>query len=462
MLSGSLTRNLAFRFLLGAASTSRPRRAEVAILEEEHRRFGDLLLMANALDGGGVHKDCSCIEKTHDWFVHALREWPSARWYGKTEDDTYVNVPQLLSDLQRKSLLRHQHVVYGLIHLTATAPIRPEGLATDACWLGDLESVYAGNAIGWKPAHAEDRVKAHASQAAHCRGTVAPFPTGPLAVFSAALARRLFEECGYLRAFNRVARKWDRASDACRAGHTDLTKGYASATCDGVMGGWLEQCTPPAEGVVLAHMSWSKGHWYADKPGGMGWVLPGPASVAVHGLKASPAVGADGKPKGPGLADWARVHNLSADARATAFPPLLWRYAPARTVADEYGTPRVWPGAGPATSLAASLAANVATCGRDPRSCTRGGNWSLLQPELHRYYKLTCAESTIPIVRRAEAGLRPTKGPSPSSRRDTSINAVKDYFGGNPQTWQYYGCHPARWFPEPKYELSEEERRRRL
>ena len=369
MLSGDLADGVAFRFLLGSVEAHR------TALREEQQVHGDLLLLRDALDGGDVSIHCSCIEKMHLWFVHALKRWPDARWVGKTEDDTYTNLPQLLFDLRRPSVLSHSHLVYGLMHLTATAPIMPAGVRP-GCWLADLESVYGGsspaaNAAPWQP---EASLAKHIAQAKRCNGSIAPFPSGPLAVFSAALARRRFVGCDYLRDFMQIARAWDRASDHCGTDHPNRTRGLAGTTCDGVLGGWIEHCTPRGEGVVLAHMTWSKGHFFADRPGGLGWVLPSNTSVAVHGIKSSPeTIRSNGRPEGAGFADWKRTHELSSVSRRTPFPPLLWRYAPTRT-ASAHGA---W---------SCAEGEDEGACAK-PGRAHRTGNWSLLDSEVPLWCK---------------------------------------------------------------------------
>ena len=47
---------------------------------------------------------CVCAELTHAWFVHALRTWPTAKWYGKTEDHIYVQTSVSSSRLTRRPL----------------------------------------------------------------------------------------------------------------------------------------------------------------------------------------------------------------------------------------------------------------------------------------------------------------------------------------------------------------------
>lgn len=76
MLSGDLADGVAFRFLLGSVE------AHFGALQEEQQVHGDLLLLRDAIDGGNVSVHCSCIEKMHLWFVHALQHWPEARWVG--------------------------------------------------------------------------------------------------------------------------------------------------------------------------------------------------------------------------------------------------------------------------------------------------------------------------------------------------------------------------------------------
>ena len=112
-----------------------------------------MLLLEDALDGEGRDKQCACIEKQLSWFVHALATW-RAQWYGKTEDDTYVNLPALQFDLLRPELHRSisPHVVYGLMNVCSQRPLQAvvtaaarnlslgyKLLGHGSCFLGDLE-----------------------------------------------------------------------------------------------------------------------------------------------------------------------------------------------------------------------------------------------------------------------------------------------------------------------------------
>ena len=136
---------------------------------------------------------------------------------------------------------------------------------------------------------------------------VAPFPTGPLAVMSAGLARQVFERCEYMRGY---------AAAAAALGGTCLNSRVRDSflnlnTCDCSIGGWIQQCVPE---VALGSMTWTKGHHNAQTGGGLGWVRPDDQSIAVHYLKSDAE------------APWQAAHNASRDTPVAAFPPIMWRY----------------------------------------------------------------------------------------------------------------------------------------
>ena len=91
VLDGSVV----FRFLVGCAAGGGCRR--------ESRPLREDTLALPSLDGPEVASHgphCACTEKTFDWMQHALRTWPTAAFFGKTEDDTYVHLDGLA---QRKA-----------------------------------------------------------------------------------------------------------------------------------------------------------------------------------------------------------------------------------------------------------------------------------------------------------------------------------------------------------------------
>lgn len=149
----------------------------------------------------------------------------------------------------------------------------------------------------------------------------APFPTGPLAIFSASLARALFVECGLVRRWNEVMRERNRAAAGCARGHPRLSSTMEGTSCDGALAGWLAGCGASVTSVTLASMTWTKSHFWLDphaKPRTDGFVPPDASSIVVHGLR-----GAQG---GLARSTWEAVHNVSSVQNTTTFPPLLWSY----------------------------------------------------------------------------------------------------------------------------------------
>ena len=211
-------------------------------------------------DGGQSSKHCSCSEKTRYWFTYALQRWPSVSWIAKTEDDTYLHLGKLLADLaapqmEPSVMYNSGRVMYGLMNLcTAT----PYSRTNAGCFLGDMES--------------QSTVMLSMSKArgSGCKAfPAAPFPTGPLAVMSAGLAREVFERCEYMQGY---------AAAAAALGGTCLNSRVRDSflnlnACDCAIGGWIQQCVPS---LSLGSMTWTKGHHNAQTGGGLGWVHPNP------------------------------------------------------------------------------------------------------------------------------------------------------------------------------------------
>ena len=114
--------------------------------------------------------------------------------------------------------------------------------------------------------------------------TLAPFPTGPLAVWGADLARTMFVDCAYLQTYLRDGRQANRQGgcDRTRSRRPGLMgRSFASVLCDTVIGHWVAMCTANA---TIAHMTRTKSHHYHYRAGGLGWAAPHALSVAVHNL----------------------------------------------------------------------------------------------------------------------------------------------------------------------------------
>ena len=68
----------------------------MSALTVERQKFGDLLLLNDSaeIDNGGT----SGLKHLPFW-QHVTLALPNTRWYGKADDDTYLNLPQLLARL---------------------------------------------------------------------------------------------------------------------------------------------------------------------------------------------------------------------------------------------------------------------------------------------------------------------------------------------------------------------------
>lgn len=394
---------VAWRFLVGN-NTHRGLAFRRWTPEADGSTYGDVLYFGT--DGGSWNsKHCSCSEKTRFWFQYALRRWPLAPWIGKTEDDTFISLHLLLFDLSRRSMRAHPLTMYGLMNLcTATH----YASSATGCFLGDFEH--------------QSQLSMALTQHAHgkCqKQPPVPFPTGPLAVMSAGLARAIFEECAYMREYEAAAARLAARHGGGGCAHSNVRGTFLdNNACDCAVGGWVQRCVRNA---TLASMTWSKGHHNAQTGGGMGWVRPDNHSVAVHWLK-SPA-------EGP----WETARNATASTESTPFPPLLWAYSnnPAEA------TPSTPPSTSPVCGRGHALTSPPC----QPREVTpvaRASSWSRakgvatprfrpLRPELHNWYSRTCSRPPRPFVTQYLAAGK----------------------GGNPSSWTSFGCHESRGFPHP-------------
>ena len=427
---------VAWRFVVGGELSKDARRRR---LEAEVSSSSDVLLLPEVLDGADVAMPCSCTEKVYAWYTHALERWPLARWIGKTEDDTYVNLEQLLFDL--RGLARHPMVYYGLMNACGMPPtVAAQRLSSGfgGCFLGDFEEGSGQTALRDWPMSASMSTRRFGGTSACTAGAAAPFATGPLDVQSAEFARALFRDCSYTRSFMAHGRAANRRAERCNRNHELAVHSLASTTCDCVVGHWIGECRLNA---TLADMSWTKAHHYLHRAGGMGWVAPSNASIAIHYLKKHTG------PSGPANTEggeWLHVHNASAPVSRSAFPPLLYRLE--QSPIDRAAQARM-------AERAAHHEARRRANGSFAAFGTTDASWlavlrvppptlTALQPELHAWYRDTCRSQTIEqLMQAGRRQLQPTKGPQ---GRRTAV----EYFGGNPAAWLHYGCHPSRFYPD--------------
>ena len=85
--------------------------ADLKQMREEHRKHGDVEFIdaSDFGDRGGIF---SCIDKLFEWFPHAVRQYPGAKFYGKADDDSYVDISRLLTLLGSVGHLRHAYLGY--------------------------------------------------------------------------------------------------------------------------------------------------------------------------------------------------------------------------------------------------------------------------------------------------------------------------------------------------------------
>ena len=402
-----------FRFVVGstlvpkvvrttakAASSTAQFDADCAALKEEEATHTDILRV-DALDGSGVAMECPAAEKTIQWLRHASRAWPNAIYIGKTEDDTFVHVDMLALELDRLTAMKVPNIVYGLFGIcsmpkTARAERLPSGFK--ACFLGSLERVgwVTGayrSLVQWRQGGANGGGGAHGMQRKCAPGSAepAPFPTGPLAVFSAGLAHKIFSGCAYLEHAFQYGRAANRRT-LCRG--RDKQHSWASLVGDCALGHWMSQCARGLN-VTIAHMTYTKAHHYAINAGGQGWVAPSNNSIAVHWLKRH--TGPSGPTRTEG-GEWSHVRDALESSTGPGFPPLLWRYRPDQVLRS----------------------------------------WRLLDEALnvdvHAFYARACGvwHETV-------------KAHSQRLRRRVARCAA----GGSPDSWPFYGCHPSRGYRHP-------------
>ena len=238
--------------------------------------------------------------------------------------------------------------------------------------------------------------------------TMAPFPTGPLAIFGRDLATAMFVDCEYAKEYEQQARLWGKRT-LCSGPKAHLS--FASTMCDAILSHWLAMCNIDA---TIAHTTRTKSHHYMWRGAGLGWMPPSNVSLAVHGLKVQPS-----KPSGPNSTvggEWNHVHSTLAPTTRVAFPPLLYR-------------------------MKAGYSLNVSHTRKLLRS---------LNPEVFHWYASECsfehAMLRQAVASRAYRVTMSIRGyPKPVGMPDAK------YIGGHPPGWPFSGCNPSRFRPYPRW-----------
>ena len=405
---------IVFRFVIGnllvqrksprstsrAAAAEQQWKAQQSALTNELASTNDILQL-DAIDGPGVAMECPAAEKTIQWMKYAYRTWPTAMFYGKTEDDTYLALGALEQELVRLSALQLPNLIYGLFgvcSMPGAARAERSPMGYQACFLGAVERlgwVTGGyrTIIDWR--RGGGRSSGATSKCAPGSTEPAPFPTGPLLIASASLTGATFTSCTYLERFFARGRATNRRT-LCRG--REKQQSWASLVGDCAVGHWLSRCARGLN-VTVAHMTYTKAHHYSTNAGGQGWVAPSNASIAVHWLKRH--TGPSGPTKVEG-GEWMHAHEATVNATGPGFPPLLWRYEPHNVLRHE----RLFEHA--------------------------------INEAEHEWYSRSCSvwhETLGSHVTRLRARVQNCTGGS--------------FVSGTPPSWPFYGCHPSRGYAHP-------------
>lgn len=96
------------RFVFGKRGLTAADMKQLAKEQSEHADVEHI----DASDFGERGGIFSCIDKLFAWFPHAVARFPGAKFYGKADDDSYVNVRRLLRTLQPLAPLRNAYLGY--------------------------------------------------------------------------------------------------------------------------------------------------------------------------------------------------------------------------------------------------------------------------------------------------------------------------------------------------------------
>ena len=265
-----------------------------ADIADEQLRHGDILQL-DALSG-----PCAHAALLQSWFVTAVRHWPDALFYGRTEDDVYVQCTGLMYDLARVSA---RYLWLGLFAWTGNG----EG---EGCWGGAFDDGAA------YPAKTNAQLLAKERRCPASAAPLRPSPTHEIDVRSAPLARA-FATCKH-------PVRWLERQRGVRK---DVRRGLDCANdYSAVQGLWCAHCVHAP--VTLAHLTWTKVHSNAADRGWRPFAAPSNTTLVLDmNLR-------DRKIRTNVSGAWASAHAVMAPTASSSFPPLLYAYDPMRQAGD--------------------------------------------------------------------------------------------------------------------------------
>ena len=309
--SGSVVARFAYPVPLLASTQRKPRRRRLAgqqqelaegQLEREAEKHGDLVPLPTPSGSS-----CACHELTQRWFLHAVGHWATARFFGKVEDDVFVQLPALVWELARLPGGGVTPLWWGLFTWTGNGGATHPNVG---CWGGQFED--------------DPRLSAKISRQLLGRehscqdgaSPLAPAPTHEIDIRSSHLARSV-ASCSYPAAWLAAYPSGKRCANDCAA----------------VQGLWMLQCARATPHllpyVLLAHATWSKVHSNALDGGWRPFAAPGNLTVALDLNLGDKKI----RELEPSVA-WDRVAAAMGPTTRTALPPLLYAFDPARRTGE--------------------------------------------------------------------------------------------------------------------------------
>jgi len=252
--------------------------AVLAPMVEEAREFGDMLFLRVA-EGRMVFREKTKYSnftklgrsmptlKQFAFFDHAATHLPAVPYVGKVDDDTAINLREMLPLLSHVRCLRYSFT--GAMNFAGAIPTADwSGVRSDRCGFGwSLFASLKNFGKEWGTPGGKDWIRA-----CDQHGAVLPFPysTGAGYFFSAALLQWMTKDPG-VRAWVAAARGAERNAYQWQK-YEDTTTGY-----------WLTFANETVNYVNIER--WV--HDFDCPPKATGWLnrAPSPQSLLVHNLK---------------------------------------------------------------------------------------------------------------------------------------------------------------------------------
>jgi len=158
-------------------------------LANETSRHRDMVFV-DAVDNGAL----GCIEKTLFWLIQAVREYPSALWFAKTDDDSFNHYGNLEVLLRSPPFTRRPFVYGGWVQFSSFLPAVYQPCGWSASGRSARLLIESNTSTCHECSWCFQRGAAKPTREPLNQTIHGPFPfaTGALELFSAPLARAAF------------------------------------------------------------------------------------------------------------------------------------------------------------------------------------------------------------------------------------------------------------------------------